>query len=383
MPSVLSPPFLQGSNESRNPLRFLRTVALGCRSPPDTPTPSESIRILLTPQPTSPTTGTDPIERELQDNVPIRLGRQVREPTTTPHKQATTAAGVLLPSSPSSRQTDYIYFKSKVVSRHHAEFWIGRDGQVYLKDTASSSGTFLNRLRLSPSGKESRPYPVKSGDVIQMGVDYQGRSEEVYKAPIFRLSIIHPPTHCATLKKNHLTTRFRKTLHTLLTLANPYSTTSDPSPTAQLQDCCICLSGIGPYQALFLAPCSHCYHFKCVKGMLSEGDMFLCPLCRQVANLDASVSMESLCDVAGSDDESVAEESELGDEQEQDWGSNIAVAHEETLELPASLSPSPETDPDVYATFRGDMSRYLELAGDDGKLSRGLTLMASSRESES
>jgi pSer/pThr/pTyr-binding forkhead associated (FHA) protein len=41
----------------------------------------------------------------------------------------------------------------------------------------SSSGSFLNRLRLSPSGKESRPYPIQSGDIIQLGVDYQGRQD--------------------------------------------------------------------------------------------------------------------------------------------------------------------------------------------------------------
>lgn len=41
----------------------------------------------------------------------------------------------------------------------------------------SSSGSFLNRLRLSASGKESRLFPLKSGDIIQLGVDYQGRQE--------------------------------------------------------------------------------------------------------------------------------------------------------------------------------------------------------------
>jgi pSer/pThr/pTyr-binding forkhead associated (FHA) protein len=45
------------------------------------------------------------------------------------------------------------------------------------RDVGSSSGSFLNRLRLSVSGKESKPYKIKSGDVIQLGVDYQGRQE--------------------------------------------------------------------------------------------------------------------------------------------------------------------------------------------------------------
>ena len=45
------------------------------------------------------------------------------------------------------------------------------------QDIGSSSGTFINRMRLSPSGKESLPHQIKSGDVIQLGVDYQGRQE--------------------------------------------------------------------------------------------------------------------------------------------------------------------------------------------------------------
>ena len=82
-----------------------------------------------------------------------------------------------------------IAFRSKVVSRAHAELWLGKDGQVYFKDIGSSSGTFLNRLRLSPSGKESRPYPLKSGDTVQLGVDYQGRQEEIYKCVTVKVFI--------------------------------------------------------------------------------------------------------------------------------------------------------------------------------------------------
>ncbi|KAI9007292.1 hypothetical protein BC832DRAFT_518817, partial [Gaertneriomyces semiglobifer] len=159
-------------------------------------------------------------------------------------------------------------FKSKVVSRGHAEIWC-HEGQVYLKDTASSSGTFLNGMRLSPSGRESRPYPVKEGDIVQMGIDFQGKPEATYA-------------------------RFRATLRTLLSLTNPFSTSASvSSASGSNPDCCICLSGIGPYQALFLAPCSHCYHFKCIRSLVMDsGAMFQCPMCRQVANLEASVSME-------------------------------------------------------------------------------------------
>lgn len=91
--------------------------------------------------------------------------------------------------------------------------------------------------------------------------------------------------------------RFRKALQSLLTASNPFSTGKSDQKESCVVDCCICLSGIGPFQALFLSPCSHCFHYKCVSNILSEkGLMFPCPVCRQVANLEASVSMESLCD---------------------------------------------------------------------------------------
>lgn len=61
--------------------------------------------------------------------------------------------------------------------------------QLYVKDTGSSSGTFLNKLRLSPTGKESRPYPLKSGDIIQLGMDYQGRPEDVFKCVIMKVML--------------------------------------------------------------------------------------------------------------------------------------------------------------------------------------------------
>ena len=37
--------------------------------------------------------------------------------------------------------------------------------------------------------------------------------------------------------------------------------------------------------------------------MLENGQMFPCPVCRQVANLEASVSMESLCDFMEEDED--------------------------------------------------------------------------------
>ncbi|KAI8924060.1 hypothetical protein BC831DRAFT_465298 [Entophlyctis helioformis] len=274
------------------------------------------------------------------------VAAQLKEPATSPTSpttaigaspaaaSSTVAAGSDDATSPLAKSrpalpekhAEPVWFKSKVVSRTHAEIWL-KDGQVYLKDIGSSSGTFLNKMRLSPAGKLSRPYPIRQGDVIQLGVDYQGRSEDIYKAVEMKVEIEHPQTMTTINKRHKASLRFRAALRALLTATNPYSTShastaavASASATALSKtasstalgsaggddshkhhggsvDCCICLSSIGPFQALFIAPCSHCFHYKCIRHVLKESLMFPCPVCRQVANLDASVSMESLFDI--------------------------------------------------------------------------------------
>jgi pSer/pThr/pTyr-binding forkhead associated (FHA) protein len=85
--------------------------------------------------------------------------------------------------------TNKLAFKSKVVSRAHAEIWVEGGGKFFIKDTKSSSGTFLNHLRLSPANTESRPYQMKDGDILQLGVDYQGGTEDIYKSVKIRVEV--------------------------------------------------------------------------------------------------------------------------------------------------------------------------------------------------
>lgn len=59
-----------------------------------------------------------------------------------------------------------------------------------------------------------------------------------------------------------------------------------------VDECCICLFAIAPFQALFVAPCSHTFHYKCLRPLLLNHPGFACPLCRNYADLDASVSLE-------------------------------------------------------------------------------------------
>jgi len=79
-------------------------------------------------------------------------------------------------------------FKSKVVSRRHCEFWY-EDGKWYIKDVKSSSGTFLNHIRLSPPGTESKPFPVNDGDIVQLGIDFKGGEEMIFRCVKMRLEL--------------------------------------------------------------------------------------------------------------------------------------------------------------------------------------------------
>jgi hypothetical protein len=88
--------------------------------------------------------------------------------------------------------------------------------------------------------------------------------------------------------------RFSAALKQMLAATNPYSDKKEQEDDCADVDCCICIGAISPYQALFISPCSHVYHYKCVGYLITSSPMFQCPLCRQVANLTASVSSDSL-----------------------------------------------------------------------------------------
>jgi hypothetical protein len=82
-----------------------------------------------------------------------------------------------------------LLFKSQVVSCANAEIWVESGGRFLIKDIKSSSGTFLNHSRLSPTNIESRPYQIKDGDILQLGVDFQGGVEDVYKSVKIRIEV--------------------------------------------------------------------------------------------------------------------------------------------------------------------------------------------------
>ena len=52
------------------------------------------------------------------------------------------------------------------------------------------------------------------------------------------------------------------------------------------------LTLIQPYQSLFIAPCSHVWHYKCIRPIVNDVKIyphFMCPNCRAVADLEADV----------------------------------------------------------------------------------------------
>jgi hypothetical protein len=109
--------------------------------------------------------------------------------TPTPAAVAATAHVPLVGGGGGDLLSPRAAFRSKVVSRSHAEIWCEPGGKFYIRDTASSSGTFLNHIRLSSPNVQSRPQLLKDGDVLQLGVDYQGGAEEMYRCVKMRVEV--------------------------------------------------------------------------------------------------------------------------------------------------------------------------------------------------
>ncbi|KAJ7716232.1 SMAD/FHA domain-containing protein [Mycena maculata] len=66
-----------------------------------------------------------------------------------------------------------VYFDSSVVSRRHAEVW-QEGNKIFIQDTQSANGTFVNGRRLSPEGRDSYRYELKTNDVLEFGTDIHG-----------------------------------------------------------------------------------------------------------------------------------------------------------------------------------------------------------------
>lgn len=115
-----------------------------------------------------------------------------------------------------------------------------------------------------------------------MGVDYQGGYEEIYRSVKMRFEVNRP-------------VQPKPVTYSVSVLNNLRNLTSLPvvKKDVQLEECCICLYALAPFQALFVAPCSHSYHFKCIRPLFDSYPGFQCPICRTYSDLDASVALEA------------------------------------------------------------------------------------------
>lgn len=181
-----------------------------------------------------------------------------------------------------------IVFKSKVVSRSHALLHCNEEGQWFLKDCKSSSGTFLNHIRLSLASRELAMTPVADGDIIQLGMDYRGGTEEVYRCVKMKCEF----NRSWQRKVRQFNIDIHKKLKGLAITneSGVQSPLGDGANGQDLSECAICLLGLEPCQALFISPCSHCWHFKCIRPIIMKSyPQFYCPNCRSICDLESDI----------------------------------------------------------------------------------------------
>lgn len=80
--------------------------------------------------------------------------------------------GRVTDQTPAARNN--LKFDNKTVSRNHAQMWM-EGGKLYVQDTKSTGGTFLNGVRLSEQGQESEPHEVHHNDIVAFGQDVPDR----------------------------------------------------------------------------------------------------------------------------------------------------------------------------------------------------------------
>ncbi|TFK95220.1 SMAD/FHA domain-containing protein, partial [Pterulicium gracile] len=265
------------------PVQALPSASAGATTTTATPPPPPTHHLIrLVPQLESRhSLRFDPISRSLKpgDN-PIRIGR------------FTDRSGLGLAAlAAASQSSSKLAFRSKVVSRAHAELWVDAEGKFWIRDTKSSSGTFLNGVRLSVAGEESKEWCVRDGDMIQLGVDYQGGEEDVYKSVKMRVEVGREWQRGVNKFNSNAMKNLKALANTVAEAASETCATGRPTgKSLGLPDCCICLFPVSIRQALFLAPCSHTFHYKCIRPVIhSHWPGFCCPLCRTFADLEEEV----------------------------------------------------------------------------------------------
>lgn len=205
-----------------------------------------------------------PVIRRVEGGELIAVGRYTEKNKSAAHA----AQGLLAP----------VVFKLKVVSRTHALFQVNAEGSWFLKDCKLSLGTFLNNVRLSQALQELTLWPLMDGDIVQLGLDYRGGAEEVYRSVKMRCEF-----NRSWLRKVH---QFNLDIHQKMQLLGLGS-------DKELLECAICLLKLEPCQALFISPCSHLWHYKCIRPIIVKSyPQFYCPNCRSMCDLETDIEDE-------------------------------------------------------------------------------------------
>ncbi|KAJ9216012.1 hypothetical protein DTO166G4_2256 [Paecilomyces variotii] len=240
------------------------------------------------------------------------------------------------PSEPSDAP---VGFKSKVVSRKHCEFSFV-NGQWHIKDVGSSSGTFLNHMRLSQPNMVSRLYAVRDGDIVQLGIDFRGGEEMIFRCVRIRIE--------CNRSWQQRPNEFNKNTESLINNLGKGTTAN----YAGCRECSICLGSVlRPYQCLFMAACAHVWHYKCIRRLIHtpEYPMFQCPNCRAYTDLSAEV-----------------DDSNDYDEEEEEAKQNVPVNNEESTPEPDSRNdnnhPGDRSEPTENSVQQQGSSTDGELA---------------------
>lgn len=134
---------------------------------------------------------------------------------------------------------------------------------------------------------------------MQLGVDYQGGTEEIYRCVKMRVELNRGWQRGANQFNVNALRQLRALQGSPLggpaggetsTATGKASALPTNRQSMNVTDCCICLFSVTVCQALFIAPCSHVFHYKCIRPLLMmHHPGFSCPLCRTFADLEADV----------------------------------------------------------------------------------------------
>lgn len=202
-----------------------------------------------------------PIVRKIPHLQVIPVGRYTEKNRAAAHA----AAGL----------SEAVVFKLKVVLRTHAQFYTDAEGQWWIKDLGLSSGTFLNHVRLLAASKLSPGTQLHDGDIMQLGMDYRGGSEEIFRCVKMRIELNRLWQRKANAFNLEAHSRLKQ-----LTLGD--------NEEGEDHQCAICLDNIEPCQAVFISPCLHLWHYRCIRQILAKCyPQFYCPNCRSMCDLEA------------------------------------------------------------------------------------------------